>query len=302
MITILGKHILGRQIAAAYAHENVPYQHFEDLDHALRAPTRGPLLLWTTQNRSAVLNGFRLRLSGYKVHRYWIGGDVLAIQSMTPLKRRILLALSKVVFQGNTTTSSWLSDELEEFGLKTESMPFGPICCAAHHPLSAAPRGPYTVLHYSTPGCDEIYRPDILMKCAEGNPDVNFICIGNGALRSSGNVKSLGVISTDAVLRLYADCHCLLRVTSHDGFPRMIFEALAHGLDVVTNLRAPHTIFAETADDSVSAVRHLSRAGRTRNVRGREWYFQHHSAAAWARHWAVRFSGKELPVDSSQSK
>jgi hypothetical protein len=289
MVILLGKHILAPQMVAIFEHENMPCRHCHEVGEVVRASSRGPVLLWATDNRSALLAGFRLRLAGYHVHRYWIGGDVLAISKVGRLKKRLLVTMSKWTFHSNTTNAVWLSDELTEAGLESAAMPFGPVCCANHCPLSPLPSLPYTVLHYSLPGCDHIYRPELVAACAAANPDIAFICIGNPTLEfSARNVKILGSITPDAMRSLYASSHCLLRVTSHDGLPRMVLEALAHGLDVVTNLPVPHTTQARTAQDVVVALGQLMHTSAARNLEARKWYFETYSASAWARYWQAR--------------
>jgi hypothetical protein len=211
------------------------------------------------------------------------------MSKLAGLKKRLLVTMSKRTFHSNTTNAGWLSRELAEVGIESGAMPFGPVCCANHCPLSPFPSLPYTVLHYSLPGCDHIYRPELVAACAAANPDIAFVCVGNPSLESSGrNVKVLGSIAADAMRSLYARSHCLLRVTTHDGLPRMVLEALAHGLDVVTNLPVPHTTPAHTEQDVVAALRKLMQTGVARNLEARKWYFETYSASAWARYWQTQ--------------
>jgi hypothetical protein len=291
MVTLLGKHILAPQMMAMFGHEHVSCRQAQGIGELLRAASRNPVLLWGTNNRAALLDGLWLRLAGYPVHRYWIGGDVLAINNLVGLRRRVLVTLSRWTFHSNTTNSQWLSDELAAAGLPSVPMPFGPVCCLDHCPLSPLPPMPYTVLHYSLPGCDHIYRPDLLASCAAAHPEIMFISVGNPTLEvAAANVRVIGTVTPDAIRSLYAKSHCLLRVTSHDGLPRMVLEALAHGLDVVTNLPVPHTAQARTACEIVDTLTRLMRTSGERNVKGRLWYFGTYSASAWATYWQAKLS------------
>jgi hypothetical protein len=91
-IQLLGRHLLAEQMIAAFSHEGVTCQRYDDSSSLLR---RGnpidPVLLWTTDNRLACTSALRLKARRFAVHRYWIGGDVLRLSGTSALKRRVFV-------------------------------------------------------------------------------------------------------------------------------------------------------------------------------------------------------------------
>ena len=70
----------------------------------------------------------------------------------------------------------------------------------------------------------------VLERVMTANPDLRFIVPADEthALAAHSNVESLGWV-TD-MRRLYARAGCILRITEHDGLPRMLIEGLLRGM------------------------------------------------------------------------
>jgi len=284
-VTLLGKHLLGQQLTRFFEHVHGPCDHHQDLSSLLRqARADRPVLFWSTSNRESLSDAMKLRLRGYRVYRYWIGGDVMRMTKVRWPMRRTLIQGNRQLFQGHFTTSQWLTDELKSLGIASSPLPFSAGCCGEHWPLSPFPEPPYKVLYYSLAGNDDIYLPEVVEQAAQHNPMTTFLCVGNRDLKISGpNIVSLGIVSPPEMRSLYETSHCLLRFTSHDGFPRSIFEALVNGLDVVTNLPVPHSIHVSSKNQVAQAITSLANMRRERNIPARDWVLAGHTASSWTK-------------------
>jgi hypothetical protein len=246
------------------------------------APRDWPVLMWSTDNRKCLFDAMKLRLHGFSVFRYWVGGDVLRMTQAGRMARRFAVLANRLFCQQHLTNAPWLSDELGSVGLHSVSIPVSPICCADHWPLTPVPALPYRVIYYSLPDNDHIYLPEIAAFCAESVPEIEIVCVGhpNPPIRKP-NVTNVGILGADEMRQLYARCHCLMRITSHDGLARSVLEALGNGLDVVTNLNVPHTVRATSREEAANALRSLCRGRTERSVSGRNWVLAEHSAESF---------------------
>jgi len=283
---LVGAHLLARQMPAIFAHEGIATKTITP-DQVKRTGCRNlPAIVWNTNNREALATALQLRLLGCRPHRYWIGGDVLRLVNSKPANRVALSVLNRILFASHTANSDWLATELRTCGIKSRPMPFSPVCCGSHWPMSEPP-SPYTILFYSHKDNDHIYLPDQMLRAAANLPDCRFICVGDPELTSTlPNVEVAGTVSPEEMQEIYKKSHCLLRFTSHDGFPRMIFEAMAHGLEIVSNLPIPGITRAEDPGDIIPCISKLSESGTRRNLDLRNFVLDNFSAREWYRYWA----------------
>jgi hypothetical protein len=168
--------------------------------------------------------------------------------------------------------------------------------------LTPFPPFPYRVIYYSLPDNDHIYLPDVAEFCARSNPEVELVCVGHPDAPVRGaNVTRLGVLRPDEMRGLYETCHCLLRFTSHDGLPRSVLEALGNGLDVVTNLDVPHVMRVDSREQATSALGSLCRTRQGRNLAGREWVLEEHSAESFVARLQAQFGRDLTPAMNAQT-
>jgi hypothetical protein len=81
----------------------------------------------------------------------------------------------------------------------------------------------------------EIYRLDWIIRYAKTHPNETITILG---YRSSINLPNVKVITHwpyEKMPILYSMHHRLIRMTTHDGYPKMPYEALLCGLEVVWN-------------------------------------------------------------------
>jgi hypothetical protein len=96
---------------------------------------------------------------------------------------------------------------------------------------------------YYCPGGDasvRIYRLNWILNHAEKHPEEKITIIGNAASPADHkadlpNVKVIPFVPQEKMPELYTRHRRLIRMTSQDGLPRMLDEALLCGLEVIFN-------------------------------------------------------------------
>lgn len=81
----------------------------------------------------------------------------------------------------------------------------------------------------------EIYRSDWIAKYAVAHPDETITILGSPNLSGLPNVKVISRVPYDQMPELYQMHRRLIRMTTHDGCPKMPYEALLCGLEVMWN-------------------------------------------------------------------
>jgi len=284
-LLLVGAHLLATQISEIFRHQGVSTEHIAPNEVRKTRITNTPAIVWTTNNKDALLTALHLKKRGCRPHRYWIGGDVLRLSTTSPVKRRTLAVFNRILFDSHTANSAWLSAELMACGIDSRPLPFSPVCCDQHWRLSPAPAA-YTVLFYSHEDNDHIYMPEHVFRAARNLPETQFICVGDSKLKSTlPNVEIVGEVPRERMIEIYKQSSCLIRFTSHDGFPRMIIEAMALGLDVVSNLPIPLINRVETPDEITACIAKLANSPPKRNLDLREYAFSQQSAQNWCDYW-----------------
>jgi hypothetical protein len=108
------------------------------------------------------------------------------------------------------------------------------------------------VLYYCPSGesNERIYRLAWIMEYAREHPDETITIIGNSTHPANyrldlPNVTLIPYVQRDEMPKLYARHRRLIRMTTEDGLPRMVHEAILAGLQVTYNGQTVTTIPAE---------------------------------------------------------
>jgi hypothetical protein len=163
---------------------------------------------------------------GKTVVRRWAGSDVLACQEIDEARRRSL-SLERLGLL-NITPASWLAESLARLGIKATVIP--QIVDSDFRILPPPPgEVPASVLVYLPGNRRDFYGERFVREAVERNPDLTFLIVADDghALAGYPNVESLGWVADMSAL--WERVGCVLRMTRHDGLPRMVLEGLARG-------------------------------------------------------------------------
>ncbi|GAA3974002.1 hypothetical protein GCM10022278_33850 [Allohahella marinimesophila] len=172
---------------------------------------------------------YRAKLLGCSAVRWWVGTDVLNClesQHTMQVAREVDAAVDL-----NIAVSPHLVTELRDIGIEAEYVPS--FCDFSALPDNAPSPLPKGVLTYLPTHRRAFYGEAVLIAAIEANPDLEFLVIADEshALAHYPNVTSLGWI--DDLRDIWSRVGLLLRVTEHDGMPRMVLEALARSRYVI---------------------------------------------------------------------
>ena len=189
---------------------------------------------------------------GRPVVRWWVGTDVLGCLQ-DPLLARKAGLIARVV-TASFACAEHLVDELAGIGIETRFIP-SPLDANLLPKEAILPEVPRSVLVYLPAHRLEFYGAGVVREIAEWNPDLKFVIVGDEShhLRDLPNVLSLGWISD--MSRLYQQIGCVLRITAHDGLPRIVIDALQRGRYVIYSWPLEGCWLAKTAREAHEKLR-----------------------------------------------
>jgi hypothetical protein len=184
------------------------------------------------------------RLFGGTIVRWRVGSDVLSClrsDQAATAARQLDLAVDL-----NIAAAPHLVDELRSIGVRAEYVPS--VCDLSSVDAEVPASLPSSVLAYLPTDRKAFYGEDVVISAAEANPHLRFIIVGDDShsLARYPNVQSLGWV--DDMHELWPRVGLLLRVTEHDGLPRMVLEALARGRYVIYSWPLEGCWFARSRD------------------------------------------------------
>jgi hypothetical protein len=173
---------------------------------------------------------------GKPVVRWWVGSDVLHCLQHPLGARRARLA-DKLCAE-SVAVAPHLQTELSSIGLDAKVIPsvvdleFLDI----EPPQLSAVRD---ILVYLPTSRGAFYGEEVVRSTIEANPDLRFLVVADTEHRFQRyrNVESLGWVEN--MRPVYDRTGCLLRITQHDGLPRMIIETLLLGKYVICSHEFP---------------------------------------------------------------
>lgn len=199
--------------------------------------------------------------------RWWVGTDVLNAVTR-PAVREHAHRLNRIVSE-NVAVAPHLVDELATIDIDARFVPS--VLDPGLVPPSIVRWGKQVrpVLIYLPGTRKDFYRIDLLEPVIASNPDLEFIVVADQthALALHPNVESLGWVAD--MRPLYDRAGSVLRITEHDGLPRMLMEALLRGLYAIYSWPLEGCWQARTAEEIASALVRY-RAQREPNKYGRD--------------------------------
>jgi hypothetical protein len=192
-------------------------------------------------------------LFGRPLLRWWGGSDVLRCLR-DPEAARNARWLDRFV-RVNVATAPHLVEELASLGIRARFIPSVP----ATPPPDAEPRGPLprAVLVYLPDSNPALYGEGVVRQAIRDNRDFTFFVVADRKHRFRGepNVESLGWVND--LREVYDRVGALLRITQHDGMPRMVLESLRRGRYVIYAWPFPGCWRAVTSEEVNACFRRL---------------------------------------------
>ncbi|HEY6904748.1 MAG TPA: hypothetical protein VI216_10615, partial [Candidatus Acidoferrales bacterium] len=199
----------------------------------------GPELYWVKRLALAVA-------LGRPAIRWWVGSDVLyCLQDPVSRDRARILA---GFFARNIAVAPNLVEELSSIGIHASVIP-SVVDLGLSRAVSTSRFCPTRVLVYLPTTRRAFYGEAVVERAIRANPDLHFLVVGDEEhrFRRARNVESLGWVSD--MKPVYDRVGCLLRVTEHDGLPRMVMESLLLGKYVIYSGQLPGTWRARTYEE-----------------------------------------------------
>ncbi len=170
-------------------------------------------------------------LSGRPLIRWWVGTDVLDCMQ-DPDSLRFAKYVSTFT-TANVAVAPHLVGELAQIGLEATCIPS--VLDSRRYDGQGQPTGrPARRILAYLPTRSSFYGEEVVRRAIEANPDIEFLIVGttcSGWVSQYSNVKHLGMV--EDMPSVYSQAGCLLRVTQHDGLPRMVLESLLQGKYVI---------------------------------------------------------------------
>jgi hypothetical protein len=203
---------------------------------------------------------------GRPLVRWWVGSDVLnALENDVPAK------MSKVLdslVMANVTCAQHLVRELDGVGINAKFIlsPVDPTLAKVDSPVALNREN---ILVYMPGARKDFYGFPILERLIPANNDLNFIVVGDDthSLAHHSNVRSMGWM--EDMSPIYDDAGCLIRITKHDGAPRMVLEALLQGKYVIYAWELSGCWLASTYEEAHAALQLFRQKSINANEEGR---------------------------------
>lgn len=190
---------------------------------------------------------FHARYPDIRIVIWWVGTDVLrAIQPGYNAR-----AVNNLAFK-HICVSSGLQRELKSVGIQADIVTLIPeVHKYRKVPL---PTGRYTVGIYM-PSTKTVYRWGDCKRIIENTPYIKYIIYGNKSPMSGLPKNATAVGWVEDTSHILKKCNCLLRLTSHDGFPQSIIEATLMGRAVITNHEYPYVIRSNNVSEIIGVIK-----------------------------------------------
>lgn len=160
---------------------------------------------------------------GVVVFRWWIGSDVLYCLD-EPDTRRNAQTMDKICAL-NIAVATHLQEELNSINIEADFIPSIVVSEESqNNEINNATAS--KILVYMPSNRKEFYGFEIVKGLIERYPERTFTIVADTehSLAQYQNVESLGWV--DDMHTIWPEVLCVLRITKHDGMPRMVLEAL----------------------------------------------------------------------------
>jgi hypothetical protein len=186
------------------------------------------------------------QLLGRPVIRWWVGSDVYKCLRSEDVARAAVRFDRSI--SANIAVAPHLVDELKEVGITAT---YVPSLCSLPPEGSHVDKLEKNVLIYLPEDRKEFYGRSEVRKAIEANPRLKFTVIADEShsLAHYPNVDSLGWVGN--MQSVWPRVGALLRITEHDGLPRMVLEALALRKQVLYSWPLKGCIYCRSGEEAI---------------------------------------------------
>ncbi len=190
-------------------------------------------------------------LLGVRLIRNWSGTDALKV-SQYPIVAEDAVSLDKIMHSNICSCHQGIIDKLEAAGLQSSLLP--QIIDFGEQEILESQFVKEGVLVYLPSARRKFYGGDIVDELIAKFPDMTFYILADTETSyDAENVENLGWL--EDMSEIWDKVGLLLRVTEHDGYPRMILEAQRREKYVIhSNENLPGVIFADNLADTISRI------------------------------------------------
>ena len=199
---------------------------------------------------------------------HWVGSDsVLSVQNW---KRKLQTKIFTKFVDSHISVSTRIKEELDKLGIVSTVLFHGSDIETEEISMPKK----LGVLVYFIAGREKLYGVDRVIEISKEVQDVDFYFIGHFDSTDykkkypQNNLHFLGYID---ISEIWSKISVIVRMTEHDGFPKIIVEAYSMGRYVIHNYPLPGVILCNTNKEVVSELKKLQTT-KTTNKKGIELF------------------------------
>jgi hypothetical protein len=208
---------------------------------------------------------------GVPVVRWWVGTDVLNVITRESLQRNA--ARVDRIVSTNVAAAPHLVDELSTVGIRAQYVPSVIDADLSGNEVMEWSGATRPVLVYMPESRKEFFGIEVIEPVIAANRDLDFLVVADDShsLAVYPNVESFGWVSN--MQHLYDRAGCILRITAHDGLPRMLIESMVRGAYAIYSWPLAGCWEAHTSEEINKALESY-RAASAPNMEGRRAMLQ----------------------------
>lgn len=172
-------------------------------------------------------------LIGIPVVRNWAGSDVLNVVTRVDVCDESQV-INKLLVSNFTDNHRGLVEELQSAGIRCDQIIKQVGCLDIAEDISFVPN---SVLAYLPSQSRNFYGAEYIEELIQKYDSVKFSIVGDDDhyFKKYSNVKSYGWVSSENMKKIWGTVGAVIRITEHDGTPRMMYEALSKGKYFIHN-------------------------------------------------------------------
>jgi len=199
---------------------------------------------------------------------HWVGSDsVLSVQNW---KRKLQTKIFTKFVDKHISVSTRIKEELDKIGIESTVLFHGSDIETEDIPMPKK----LGVLVYFIAGREKLYGVDRVIKISKEVQDVDFYFVGHfdsADYKEKYNQNNLHFLGYINISEIWSKISVIVRMTEHDGFPKIIVEAYSKGRYVIHNYPLPGVILCNSNKEVVSKLKKLQTT-KTANKKGIELF------------------------------